>query len=106
MYGWAFIYLVISLILSAFAEGASDNPSAFLPSFVFWISFPIVANSLYHNNVKRRISAALHTIKEEKKLLAYLRKEGGVHMWVIWVFCGIPIFWILFAILIPMITRN
>jgi hypothetical protein len=76
---------------------------------VLWIMFAIYSDSLYHNNIKKEIAIAQLTVKDETKLLEYLRDKGGVHRWVIWLIGGLVIgaFVIGFvaAIIIPMTER-
>lgn len=67
---------------------------------VLWITFAVYANSLYHNSIKKKIAVAQLEIKDETKLLKYLRLKGGVNKWVIWVFLGLSVLF-LTAILIP-----
>ena len=55
---------------------------------------------------QKKIAVAQLSVKEEPKLLEYLRYKGGVHTWVIWVFGGLPVIGILAAILIPMFARH
>lgn len=104
MYGWFFILPGIVFISSVLEETGSPGLSA-LVFFIPWIAFAVFANSLYQNNLKKKIAAAKMTIEDEGKLIEYLRYKGGVHIWVIWVFGGIPIIaflaGLLAAILIP-----
>lgn len=53
------------------------------------IAFGIYANSLYHHEVREKISVAQTAFKDELKLQSYLSNEGGVRTWAIWVFGGL-----------------
>ncbi|PFG53105.1 uncharacterized protein DUF2628 [Marinobacter sp. LV10R520-4] len=105
MYGWFFAFLGIIFLSNIFEKAGSPGLSAIV-LFVPWIAFTIYADSLYHNNIKKKIAAAQLTVKDEPKLLEYLRYKGGVQTWVIWVFGGLPVIGILAAILIPMFARH
>jgi hypothetical protein len=105
MYGWFFAFWGVAFLSSILEKAGSPGLSAI--SFLApWIAFAIYANSLYHDSIKKKIAVAQLTIKEESKLLDYLRYKGGVHTWVIWVFGGLPVIGILAAILIPMFARH
>lgn len=89
MYRWYFAFWGIDILSIIFAKAVSPN-IGMLVLCVFWIAFTAYANSLYHGNVKTKITDAQLTIKDEK-LLEYLRRKGGVHTWVVWVFGWIPL---------------
>lgn len=55
----------------------------------------------YDNSIKKNIAVVQLSVKEEAKLLEYLRYKGGVHTWVIWVFGLVPVIGILAAVAIP-----
>jgi hypothetical protein len=104
MYGWFFAFLGIAFLSNIFEKAGSPGLSAIV--FIApWIAFTIYANSLYHGNIKKKIAIAQLTIKDESKLLEYLRYKGGVHTWVIWVFGLVPLIPILAAILILIFAR-
>lgn len=105
MYGWFFAFWGIAILSNIFDKAGSPGISA-LVFFVPWIAFTIYANSLYHGSVKKKITVAQLTVKDEPKLLEYLKYKGGVHTWVIWVFGLIPLIGILAAILIPMFASH
>ncbi len=105
MYGWFFAFWGVSFLSNIFEKACSPGLSAII-FLVPWIAFPIYADSLYHNSIKKKIAIAQLSVKEEPKLLEYLRYKGGVHTWVIWVFGGLPVIGILAAILIPMFARH
>ena len=100
LYGWFFaIFCIMFLSNILYKEG-----SPLLSVIVFiapWIAFTIYANSLYHNNIKKKIAFAQLTVQDETKLLEYLRYKGGVHTWVIYVVSCVPILGIVAAIAIP-----
>lgn len=105
MYGWFFAFWGVAFLSNIFEKAGSSGLSAII-FLVPWIAFTIYADSLYHNNIKKKIAIAQLTVKEESKLLEYLRYKGGVQTWVIWVFGGLPVIGILAAILIPMFARH
>lgn len=84
MYGWFFAYLGISMFLQISMKNGYPGLGALI-SIVSWIAFAILANSFYHNSVKKKIAVAQFTFKDESKLLEFLRYKGGVHTWVFWV---------------------
>lgn len=103
MYGWFFILLGVVFVSNVLEKAGAPRLSAVVV-IIPWIAFAIFANSLYQNNLKKKIAEAKITIEDENKLIEYLRYKGGVHTWVIWVFGGIPVIGILAAILIPMLA--
>ncbi len=105
MYGWFFTFWGIAFLSNIIGKAGSPGLSAII-LLVPWIAFPIYADSLYHNSIKKKIAVAQLTIKEESKLLEYLRYKGGVHKWVIWGFVGLMIIGILSALLLPMFARH
>lgn len=105
MYGWFFAFWGIAVLSSIFEKAGSPGLGAII-FLVPWIAFTIYANSLYHNNVKKKIAIAQLTVEDESKLHGFLRYKGGVHTWVIWVFSLVPVIGILAAILIPMFARH
>lgn len=105
MYGWFFAFCGIAFLFNIFEKAGFSGLSAII-YLVPWIAFSIYADSLYHNSIKKKIAVAQLSVKEEPKLLEYLRYKGGVHTWVIWVFGGLPVIGILAAILISMFARH
>ena len=103
MYGWFFILLGVFFVSNALEKAEASGLGAVVVT-IPWIAYAIFANSLYQNNLKKKIAEAKITIKDENKLIEYLRYKGGVHTWVIWVFGGILVIGILAAILIPMLV--
>ncbi|MBZ0095853.1 MAG: DnaJ domain-containing protein [Sulfuricella sp.] len=99
MYGWFFAILGVSVILNV-TEDAGAPVSRFV-TLAAMAAFGVYANSLYHGKVKEEIAAAQLTVRDEPKLLAYLRQKGGVHLWVIWVFGLVCVIGILAAISLP-----
>lgn len=100
MYGWFFAFFGIILLSNLFEKTGSSVIGAII--FIGpWVAFTIYANSLYHGKVRKKIEAARLTLRDESRLLAYLRQAGGVHTWVIWVFGFVPIIGIVAAITIP-----
>lgn len=100
MYGWFFAFWGVAILSNIFEKAGSPGIGA-LVFLAPWIAFTIYANSLYHSSVKKKIAVAQFTVKDESKLLEYLRYKGGVHAWVIWFFGLIPLIGILAAIAIP-----
>ena len=99
------LFVILFNLHKRFYTTGSPGLSAII-LLVPWIAFAIYANSLYHNSIKKKIAVAQLEIKDESKLVEYLRYKGGVHTWVIWVFGGLPVMGILAAILIPMFARH
>jgi len=97
MYGWFFAYMGITILLVVLDTSkfyfAIPIPGLgvihalpFMSTIPVWIAFTIYANSLYHENIKKKIANAQANLKDEGKLLEYLRHKGGVHRWVMWTF--------------------
>lgn len=99
MYGWFFAFLGITFLSSIFEKTVSQGLSTII-FIVPWIVFAIYANSLYLRNIKNKIAVARLKVNDESKLLEYLKKKGGVHRWVIWVFVLIPPIGIVIAVFI------
>lgn len=104
MYGWFFAFWGIAFLSIIFEKGGSPSLSAIV-LIAPWIAFTIYANSLYHGNIKKKIAVVQLTVKDESKLLKYLKNKGGVHTWVIWVSVLLPLIGIVAAILIPTFAR-
>lgn len=94
MYGWCFADLIVH-ILATILDKTGSPALSFIVYLVSSSAFAILANSLYHNNIRTKIAEAQFTVNEESKLLEYLRYKGGVHTWVIWVSVGLPVIVIL-----------
>ncbi len=105
MYGWFFALFGMA-ILTRIVEKEWSPAIAAIIYLAAGIVFAVYANALYHKSIKKKIAVAQLEIKDESKLLEYLRSKGGVHVWVIWVFVGLPVIGILAAILIPMFARH
>lgn len=56
--------------------------------------------------MKEKIAVAQFSIKEESSLIEHLRRKGGVHAWVIWLFGLVPLIGIVAAVVIPMLARQ
>ncbi len=101
MYGWFFglcgIYLLFSLLYYYRAPA-----EIFISYVLIHIIFAIYANSLYHRNIQKKIAVARFSIKDDSKLLKFLKHKGGVHGWVVWLFIALPAAGFFAAILIPM----
>ena len=72
------------------------------------IAFTIFANSLYQNNLRKKITEGEKIIEDKNELIKYLRNKGGVHKRLAWLFGGmlvIIILGILIAIAIPSFLR-
>lgn len=106
MYGWFFVAWIVNIILNSFYKAVSKG-NDFQPVAIFFfnvcvnIAFAIFANSLYQNNLRKKIIKAKAATEDEAGLLERLRYLGGVHTSVIWVCIGLPIIGILLAIMIP-----
>lgn len=111
MYGWFFVYLISALLLNTIGKLQSGQSGLFLPMLFLAlpIAFGIFANSLYHNNVRKKIAAAKLTMKDDAKVLAYFHHAGGVNIWVVWVmwiFGFIFVIGIVASIAIPYVHDN
>lgn len=108
MYGWFFAFwgveLATQLAFKVFLKLGSPGVGLFV-FFVPWIAFSVYANALYHRNVKKKIAVAQFSIKDESQLIEHLRRKGGVHTWVIWLFGLVPLLGIVAAVVIPMLAR-
>jgi tetratricopeptide (TPR) repeat protein len=104
MYGWFFACWGITALSTFFEKSGAPIIGAVI-WFVSWIAFTIFANSLYHGSVKKKI-AAHRSIRDRSQLHEFLRHKGGVHTWVIWVCCLLPVIGILAAIVIPQFTDH
>jgi hypothetical protein len=105
MYGWFFAFLG-TIIITGIIEKAGATLLSLILFFVLWVAFTIFANALYHKSVKGKISNAQHSIRDKFQLLVFLRRRGGVHSWVIWVCCLLPIIGILLAIALPQMAHT
>lgn len=88
MYGWFFVFFGIAFLSTILEQTASFGLSVIV-LFIPRVAFSIYANSLYHDNVKKKIAVAQLSFKDESKQLEFLRHKGGVNTWVIWL---IPLF--------------
>jgi hypothetical protein len=104
MYGWFFAFWGLSFLALIFQAKVSPVFGA-LVIMIPWGAFTINANSLYHRHVRMRISAA-GGINHPAELLAHLRRKGGVHRWVLWIFIGLPLLGFLAAIVIPQLNKS
>lgn len=100
MYGWFFVFWGVAFA-SKMLEKTSAPASWFLVLFATQIAFGVYANSIYYGKVRKKIEAARLTLRDESRLLTYLKQAGGVHTWVIWVFGFVPIIGIVAAIALP-----
>ncbi len=106
MYGWFFVAWIVNIILNSFYKAVSKGNdfqlgAIFLFTVCVNIAFAIFANSLYQNNLRKKIIKAKAAIKDEHSLLEHLQHLGGVHTSVIWASMALPIIGILLAIMIP-----
>lgn len=103
MYGWFFALWGIAA-LSAIVEREGSPSISALVAIAPAIAFAVFANSLYHWSIKKKIAVAQLTIKDESKLIEYLRYKGGINKWVFWII-GLIVIGIIAAILIPMFAK-
>lgn len=103
MYGWFFAYLGIVFLGTLFEKSGSPI-FGFIVLAVPLILFAIFANPIYYRNVKKKIAFAQFSNKYKSNPIEFLRLKGGVHTWVIWVCCLLPVIGILLAIAIPQFT--
>ena len=107
MYGWFFI-LSGGHLISGILEGAGTEELSWVIHIIQLIAFPIFANSLYQNNLRKKITEGEKIIEDKNELIKYLRNKGGVHKRLAWLFWGmlvIIILGILIAIAIPSFLR-
>lgn len=104
MYGWFLAFLGIAA-LSAACVLKGEYILGLIVFIVPWIAFTVYANSLYHNRVKKIIAAAQLSITDKSKLIEYLRYEGGVNIWVVWISVVLPVAGMVAAILFYMVRR-
>jgi|GEM_PF-4695338 len=106
IYGWFFVWWIVSAFIIGFnkAIGRADDPwldvGFFIQVFVN-IIFALFANSLYRNNLQKKIEKAYATISDEYKLIQHLGHVGGVNAWVIWFAVSASVIGFLLAIMIP-----
>lgn len=100
MYLWFFLLLGLGFFSGVLQNGNAPLFGSLL-FFVGWVGFAVFANSLYYENIKKRIAKAQLEFDNQDKLVAYLKDKGGVNAWVPWVCVAAPILLILLALLIP-----
>jgi len=111
MYGWFFAYtgiIILAVVLDAsgYLDFTRVPGLAIISTIPVWIVFTIYANSLYHKSVKKKVANAQANLKDEPKLLEYLRHKGGVHRWVMWTYIPLIIVLGIFVISsIPYLDR-
>lgn len=64
-----------------------------LPCF----AFGLFGSAIYHRSVRKQISAAQSSVKDELELLNLLRRKGGVNAWVLWLVTPLLIFSVLLS---------
>lgn len=104
MYGMFFAVCSVEFILTFISNALKESKLQLMVFFCFILLhtyLAIFANSLYLKSLGNKIENAKATIRDEKKLIEYLRYKGGVHIWVIWLCIGMPVAGILLAIVIP-----
>jgi len=88
MYGFFFLFsatLVASFILVNTGRAAFGNLIHFFPLYIF----AHYANVFYYRQVKRKVLSAKLAKGDIGSQLGRLRREGGVHSWVIWASGGL-----------------
>lgn len=104
MYGWFFVFWGITLtsgLFSAFLKDTGFSVLGFLLMIGTKIAFTILANSIYHGSVKKKIAVTQISARDRSQLLELLHYKGGVHTWIIWVWILLIVTGILAAIAIP-----
>jgi|GEM_PF-2375890 len=104
MYGWFFALWVVMFTSKIFDDAGMLWLGVLIP-LISWVLFTVFADSLYHKRVKKKIAIAQFAIKDESKLEEFLKRNGGVNTWVVWVFCLIPVVGIILAIVIPALMK-
>lgn len=87
MYSW-FCIIILSSSFFNIIGITSKNETVFIInliiSVVIQILFAMFANSLYQENLSRKIMTAKRTISNENRLIDYLKYKGCVNAWVPW----------------------
>lgn len=110
MWLWALIYFLLPIPVSiVIAISAAVSQSVAIVSLVgfyigIFIIFPMYANKIYHQHVRKKIEKAKGFSNEKEKQLRVIASEGGtsnVALIVVLIFAFISIIGILAAIAIP-----
>ncbi len=99
MYVWFFVFLNLGYLINFLFEISDSTILNALISFIPSILSGIFGNSLYHNNVRKKIAVAQRNIKDKTRLLNFLKHKGGVNEWVIGVSILLFIVFVIFVIL-------
>lgn len=100
MYLWFFVFWGVIILSRIFERGGAVWPSIIVSAGAS-IGFAVYANALYHKRVLQRIAAATTTNRDQSRVLARLRSQGGVSGLLPSVLIGLPVIGIIAAIAIP-----
>lgn len=105
MYLW-FALSTAVFYLIPLRQGSRIVPLGAFLYLVLSIAFGAYGNWLYYFSARKKIAHALVSLGDEEKQLEYLRKSGGVHRWVIWVFgllIALSVLGLVAAVLLPLV---
>jgi tetratricopeptide (TPR) repeat protein len=115
MYGWAFIWVLIEVVMVVVSKiKPSDTFNwvtvlvilAGLATLAIWIASGLYGNALYHRFINKKIRKAENADvnAEEQAVIQRLNRSSGVHAWVLYLtaasllFIALCIVWMLFVI--------
>ena len=75
MWGWAFLYWVVSAILGSLAAAFPLLLVVYLG--VLFVAFPMYANALYYRHVNKKIAKVNRYSEDKERRLRILASEGG-----------------------------
>lgn len=114
MYGWAFIWVMIEVVMVVVSKiKPSDTFNwvtvlvilAVLATLALWIASGFYGNALYHRFINKKIRKAENADvnAEEQVVIQRLNRSGGVHAWVLYLtaasllFIALSVVWVLFV---------
>ena len=98
MYVWCLVIFILNKLLGTLGGDASllfNILILIVPNMVF----ALYANVLYRNHLCVKISKAIKINKTDSELLSSLKQQGGVNMWVVYVFISVVILVLLLLLL-------
>ncbi len=100
MYGWFFFWLFVFFVIDLVGKSGASDLAAFLMLSAM-VSFGLSANYLYFRYASSAYLTATRTIRDSQKQIEYLRRKGGVHIWVPFISAALFSIGIVAAILLP-----
>jgi hypothetical protein len=104
MYVWFFAFWAIATI-SNIIEKAGSTGFSLLVLLIPAFAFGVYADALYYRRAKAKIASASQ-FNNPTEVLDQLRKNGGVHTWLLWIFGMLLVIGVIAAILIPLFART